>query len=159
MEEQKTILIVDDDQANVMFLSEIMDQKGHAYVVAKNGHEALEIVRKHNFDLIFLDIMMPLKSGIFVFKELKKDPNLKNLPVVIMTGAEKITGVNLETGEAKKIESYSDQYPRSLGNQIHKKLSKIKPDAFLEKPFTPAQVIEVLDNLLNSSRMCMGGAI
>jgi CheY-like chemotaxis protein len=117
--------------------------------MARNGDEAISALRRDRPDLVLLDIMMPGKSGIFVFKDIKNNPSLKTIPVIIITGASEGTGVNVETGEQAPIKSYTDQYPRALGAQIHRKLSGLKPEGLVEKPVMPAVLLEKIKELMS----------
>lgn len=147
MPDPKRILIVDDEKVNQDFLSAIVEEEGYHYQIAANGNEALRMVKKDKPDLILLDIMMP-KSGILVFKDIKKDPNLQDIPIIIITGASEQTGVNITTGEQKSLESYSDQYLRAVGGRVHKELQDFKPDDLIEKPVDPAVLISKIKELL-----------
>jgi twitching motility two-component system response regulator PilH len=146
---QKHILVVDDSEESRLFLSEILEENGYECHVANNAEEALQAVHEHHFDLILLDVMMPRKSGIFVFKEIKKDPALEDIPIIVITGATEATGVDIRTGEEEPLGSFVDQYPRAVGSRIHKKLATITPDALLEKPLDPptlgATIKEILE--------------
>jgi twitching motility two-component system response regulator PilH len=149
MAEEKQVLIVDDSKDSQRFLSEILENHGYRYEIANNGKEALEAMKATRPDLILLDIMMPGRSGVFVFKDIKKDPSYENIPVVFITGASEATGVNVKTGEQAPIRNYSDQYPRGSGAQIFKKLSRIEPEGLVEKPVDPAELIETIKALLS----------
>ena len=90
----KKILIVDDELDMITFISEILEDHGYTSISAKDGVEGLEALRRENPDLVLLDLMMPKKSGITMFQELRKDPNLSHIPVVIVTGISDVTGVD-----------------------------------------------------------------
>ena len=147
MQDEKHILIVDDSKESQTFMSAILDDHGYRYQVANDGKEAMDAIRAQRPDVILLDIMMPGKSGIFVFKDIKSDPNLENIPVIFITGASEGTGVDVKTGEQAPIESYTDQYPRGIGTQIHRKLSGLKPEGFVEKPVVPEVLLEKIKEL------------
>ncbi|MBF0421663.1 MAG: response regulator [Magnetococcales bacterium] len=78
------ILIVDDIAANIKTLSSIFGDE-HELSFATNGPEALELARKHPFDLILLDIVMPGMTGLEVCTELKKNVHTRHIPVVFVT--------------------------------------------------------------------------
>lgn len=84
------ILVVDDNRINRLKLSITLQQQGHSVVVAENGKEALEVVRKEAFDLILLDIMMPEMDGYQVLEVLKADANLRNIPVIVISAVEEL---------------------------------------------------------------------
>lgn len=149
MSEQKEILIVEDSEESVIFLSEILEAHGYQYRVATNGKEAMAAMRDSRPDLVLLDIMMPRKTGLGVLKDMKKDPNLAKTPVIIVTGASETTGVDLQTGEAKPMESYEDDFARAYGVKLHDIMDGLAPaDGFIEKPIEPQSLIGEIEKLL-----------
>jgi DNA-binding NtrC family response regulator len=72
MKEKANILIVDDDLSLCKTMSFILSRKGYAVSTAKNGPEALEKVKESAFDIIFLDIKMPIMDGVEAFKRIKR---------------------------------------------------------------------------------------
>ncbi|MBD3165712.1 response regulator [bacterium] len=88
MSETKKILVVDDEEDIVQFLSVLLEDNGYEVVVARNGIEALEKARADAPALISLDITMPEQSGVKAYKELRNDDDLKSIPIVIVTGYE-----------------------------------------------------------------------
>ena len=86
---RKKILAIDDEVDTLTFYSELLDDYNFTPITAENGVEGLKKAREEKPDLILLDIMMPKKSGMKTFKELKNDPDLYNIPVIIITGISK----------------------------------------------------------------------
>jgi CheY-like chemotaxis protein len=86
----KTILIVDDEPDIVSYLEMILQDNGFATLVAVDGNEALEAVRREKPDLVTLDISMPEASGTRFYKEVRTDPALVSIPIFIVTG---VTGL------------------------------------------------------------------
>ena len=82
---RQIILIVDDEEMNRDFMSSLLADKGYRVVTAVNGRECIEKARSAAPDLIFLDILMPEMDGFETCETLKKDPDLKRIPVVIVT--------------------------------------------------------------------------
>jgi CheY-like chemotaxis protein len=78
-----TILIADDNRVNRLLLARGLEQQGHAVVFAEDGREALDLLRTDTFDLILLDVLMPELDGYEVLAELKEDPHLREIPVVM----------------------------------------------------------------------------
>ena len=144
------ILIVDDAEENIVFISEIVEEQGHPYRIARNGKEAMEALREKRPDLVLLDIMMPRKSGVAVLAEMKKDESLATVPVIVVTGTTEVTGVSVVTGEqtAEK-EDYSDDMAQRMGSAIHEKLGSLKPDGLVEKPIDPPTLVAEIDRLLS----------
>lgn len=85
-ENAKTILVVDDDPDTRTYLTTVLEDNGFATVAAADGAEALKKVKESRPDLIALDISMPEKSGVAVYRTLKEDDDLKSIPVIIITG-------------------------------------------------------------------------
>jgi CheY-like chemotaxis protein len=83
----KTILIVDDEFSIVETLGEILSWEGYGVATAANGQAALDQVRAVRPALVLLDYMMPVKDGLQVLRELRADPALADLTVVMMTAA------------------------------------------------------------------------
>ncbi len=85
------ILVVDDIPANVDILSIHLSDEGYKVVEALSGKAALNILNddentsEHEIDLILLDVMMPIMSGLEVLAQLKSNPNTQNIPVILVT--------------------------------------------------------------------------
>jgi two-component system cell cycle response regulator len=81
------ILVVDDVPANVEILSFHLEDEGYHVIEAQNGEQALTILQTQpgNIDLILLDVMMPIMSGLDVLAQVKRNPDLENIPVVLVT--------------------------------------------------------------------------
>ena len=88
---QKNILVADDDIDVVTFVSTVLEKSGYKVIRAKDGEEALEKIKANRPDLVILDILMPKQSGIKLYRELKTDQSLKDIPVVILSGISKRT--------------------------------------------------------------------
>jgi len=85
MLEGKVILIVDDDPALLEMYTERLKAEGAIVLEAKDGEEAVAMVREDHPNLILLDIMMPKKNGFEVLRELSKDQDANNIPVIILS--------------------------------------------------------------------------
>lgn len=83
MNEKISILIVDDDIGICKTMSFILERKGYAVATAKDGLEAIEMVKEKSFDIIFMDIKMPIMDGVEAYKRIKKI-RLKTI-VIMMT--------------------------------------------------------------------------
>lgn len=77
------ILVVDDEKMICEEFSDILQEDGHEVDMALNGIEALEKVKVSDYDLIFLDVLMPRMEGREAFEKIKQ---IKNIPVAIMSG-------------------------------------------------------------------------
>lgn len=98
---QAEILIVDDEVEIGTLFKKVLDKEGYSVTVADSGENALNLCRKKNFDLIYLDIIMPRMDGISVFKKIKKiSPKTK---IVFFTGKlieDKVAEMCLDEGAA-----------------------------------------------------------
>jgi len=83
--ESMTIMIVDDTKGNIDILRQFLVKFGFKITVALNGEMALDLIPILKPDLILLDIMMPEMDGYEVCRRLKKDEDLKNIPVIFIT--------------------------------------------------------------------------
>lgn len=142
------ILIVDDSDDNVAYVSQILQHYGYAFSVARDGAEALDVMREDPPTLVLLDIMMPKKSGIGVFQGMKADPDLEHIPVIFVSGASMVTGVDLETGDEREKSTYTDDISRSLGTVLSDALKDLQPDGFVEKPIHPPTLVAKIRELL-----------
>jgi adenylate cyclase len=87
------LLVVDDNKVNRLLLGRSLEQQGHKVASASNGREALEVLRREPYDLVLLDMEMPEMDGFQVLGELVKDPQLKDLPVIVTSSLEGIDHV------------------------------------------------------------------
>jgi CheY-like chemotaxis protein len=89
----RQVLIVDDMSTTRLMLSRHVRQLGHKETTAANGREALELLHRHEFDLVLLDVMMPEMDGYTVLEAMKSDPDLRDIPVVMISGIDEIESV------------------------------------------------------------------
>jgi two-component system chemotaxis response regulator CheY len=118
----KKILIVDDSPTLRRVLSYLFNKKNYQTKLAGNGKECLDIIEKenYNFDLIVLDMNMPVMNGIEVLEAFREMDDF-NIPVLILTANNEIKNKGLELGA-----SY-----------------------FLTKPFKPKNIIESINKIFN----------
>jgi twitching motility two-component system response regulator PilH len=82
----RKVLVVDDDPDVQLFNASVVEELGCVPIEAANGEEGKRMVAQERPDLILLDVMMPLQSGIRLYRELKTDPAYAQIPVVILSG-------------------------------------------------------------------------
>jgi twitching motility two-component system response regulator PilH len=80
------VLIVDDDPDVRLFSSSVIEDLGYTVLEAGNGEEGRQMIAAEKPDLIILDVMMPLQSGIRLYRALKTDPAFAEIPVIILSG-------------------------------------------------------------------------
>ena len=81
------VLVVDDDVELLGTLVDAVGSDGHEVSTASNGLEALRALRSRPFDLVLLDIMMPVMDGLQFRAEQKRDPAIAGVPVVVVSAA------------------------------------------------------------------------
>jgi len=79
------VLIIDDDPAAVDLMARFLAREGFSSKIALNGREGLQLAREYKPDIITLDIMMPGMDGWTVMESLKKDPVLREIPVIVLS--------------------------------------------------------------------------
>jgi CheY-like chemotaxis protein len=131
------LLVVDDNEMNRDMLSRRLERQGHTVRIAENGRQALELIRAEPFDLVLLDIMMPEMNGYQVLEELKNDPALRHIPVIMISAVDEIESV------VRCIELGADDYlPKPfnpvllkarLGASLEKKRMRDQEHAYLEQ--------------------------
>lgn len=95
----KKIIIIEDEETLLDLLYKKLSQQDYQVDVAKNGQEGLNKIKKFKPDLILLDIVMPKMGGFEVMKELRKDEELKNIPIIIISNS----GQPIELDRAKEL--------------------------------------------------------
>jgi CheY-like chemotaxis protein len=88
-----TLLVVDDNVANRELLTRQLVHEGYGVFSAASGKEALEKLRLHDFDLVFLDVIMPEMDGIEVLEHMQGDAALADIPVVMTSALDQIDAV------------------------------------------------------------------
>lgn len=120
----KKVLIADDEQNIVISLEFLMKREGFEVMIANDGEEAVSRIRADHPDLVLLDVMMPKKSGFEVCQEIKADPALAAVRILMLTAKGRDTEV------AKGL---------ALG-----------ADAYMTKPFSTKELVEKVRSLLGS---------
>ena len=118
----KKVLIADDEQNIVISLEFLMKREGFEVVVANDGEEAIRRIRADQPDLVLLDVMMPKKSGFEVCQEVKSDPALAAVRILMLTAKGRDTEV------AKGL---------ALG-----------ADAYMTKPFSTRELVDKVRSML-----------
>lgn len=80
------ILCADDEEANIELLREILIPNGYQVVAVTNGRDALLKIKSRAVDLVLLDINMPKMDGLEVCRQVKKDEDLRDTPIIMITG-------------------------------------------------------------------------
>ena len=88
MENQKKILLIDDEEDVLIYLSTFFKDNGFNVIEARNGKEGVAKAIKEKPDVITLDVSMPEESGVKALRELQESAVTKNTPVIIVTGVD-----------------------------------------------------------------------
>lgn len=80
-----SILVVDDNEMNRDVLSRRLTKMGYEVTLACDGQEALDLMNVEAYDIVLLDIMMPVVDGIAALKKIKENPQLSDIPVIMLT--------------------------------------------------------------------------
>jgi two-component system alkaline phosphatase synthesis response regulator PhoP len=129
VDKQVRILVIDDDPLFVEATKTILESKDYQVLTASDGDIGLQKVREEKPDLVLLDIIMPTQDGFRVCEEIKKDPQLANIPVVMLTSfAQKKgeTDIPVSAGLELEAEGYIDKPvdPEELLRYVGKMLQK-----------------------------------
>lgn len=81
----KNILVVDDSSTSTFLMESFLEENGYEVIVADDGLKAINLLKKQIPDVIFLDLMMPKKSGFEVLSEIKENNLTKEIPVIIIS--------------------------------------------------------------------------
>jgi adenylate cyclase len=122
--EQGHILVVDDQKLNRLKLSLALQKQGHTVALAKSGLQALEMLQAESFDLVLLDLLMPEMDGYQLLAQLKQNPRLRDLPVIVITSLNEMEGI------AKAMELGAEDY---LPKNFEPALFRARIGACLEK--------------------------
>ncbi|MFN2159098.1 MAG: sensor histidine kinase [Anaerolineales bacterium] len=137
------ILVVDDNRMNRIKLSRSLENQGYVVGLAEGGQQALDMLNQDVFDVVLLDIIMPEMDGFQVLEKIKCDPNLRDIPVIVISALD-------ETESAVRcIEMGAEDYlPKSfdpvllrarLGASLQKKRLRDLEKAYLEQEMTLRQ--------------------
>lgn len=125
-EQQRTILVVDDDPDAREFFVTVLEDNGFSTVSARDGNEAMDRLGEGKPDLVTLDITMPEKSGVGVYRGIKEDEHYKDIPVIIITGV-------------------SDDFKQFISTRRHVP----PPEGYLSKPVEPQDLLAKVREFLS----------
>ena len=81
-----SVLIVEDEKSLASALSEKLSREGFDVSVESTGENVFKILKKNPVDIVLLDLVMPKKTGFKVLEELEKDPEVRMIPVIVLSG-------------------------------------------------------------------------
>lgn len=121
---QHTVLVVDDEPFICRSLTFVLRKENYHVLEARNGEEALAAIRQHKPDLVFLDVMMPKLNGFQVTQQVRSDPALDSVKIILLT--------------AKGQES-----DREVGKTAG-------ANDYMTKPFSPTKILDRARQMLGS---------
>ncbi len=128
----KTIFIIDDEPDITIYLTKILEQQEYDIVNASSVEQAVKFLSVQVPDLVCLDIMMPQESGISLYRQMKENPCLEKVPVIIISGLSQ---------EGKfDIRNFITESPIP------------QPEGFLEKPIRIDEFLKLVEDLITGNR-------
>lgn len=128
---KKTVLIVEDELDMRIFLSTLLETSGYRPIMTRDGSEGMVKAREISPDLIILDVMMPGEGGVQMYRQLKTDDTLKQIPVILLSGVAKNTFTH---------------YLKMLNARMEGAIPE--PSAYLEKPPEAEALIKLTERLI-----------
>jgi CheY-like chemotaxis protein len=124
----RSAVVIDDEPDITTYLVTLLSDSGWKVRSANLVDEGLKLLEEERPDVVLLDLMMPERGGLSALVEIRKNPLLKGLPVVVVSGIQ---------------EKLTSDYHAFLDRAKH-----FKPDAYLDKPVKPAELLSTLDALV-----------
>jgi len=124
--DHKRILMIEDDKEMITLGVLILEKQGYTVLSATNGPDGLEILRHDPVDLVLLDIMMDDMDGWEVLDQIKADPDLKQIPVIMLTARHYLE-------DEQETARHADQY-----------------DGYIVKPFIVRELVEGVRKVLDA---------
>ena len=128
---KKTVLIVEDELDMRIFISTLLKTSGYRPIMTRDGSEGLLKAREIDPDLIILDVMMPGEGGVQMYRQLKTDDTLMNIPVILLSGVAKNTFAH---------------YLKMLNARMEDSIPE--PSAYLEKPPEAEDLLKLTERLI-----------
>ncbi len=119
----KTVLIIEDEPEIMKFASKVLELEGYKLVQAEDASAGIKAIQENGVDVVLLDLMLPGEDGWVVLDQVKSDPKLSHIPVLVFTAA--VQAANRDRAE------------------------KMGASDFITKPLTASQLKEAIDNIFN----------
>ena len=121
------ILVVEDDEDNLLFISHALIFLNHNFITADKGQDALDLATKYEIDLVLLDLVLPDKTGFEVVSLLKQDKLTKYMPIIAISAL--VKKQDIERALAVGCDDYlSKPY---LIDDLERKIRRYLPQSFL----------------------------
>jgi len=130
MQTRKRILLIDDLPTNLTLFKTMLELEGYRVQTALGGEQARHLMSEQDFDVIFLDVMMPGTDGLSLCRSFKQDRHLKEIPIIFLTAL---------LDERTRLDGFA-----------------AGADAFLTKPATFSQLNRVIEGVLDKNKRYPG---
>lgn len=117
-----SIILAEDEPMNAKIAIYRLEKEGYSVAHYSDGEMIIDAIRNKKPDLVLLDIMLPIKDGITIFREMKADDQMKNIPVVFLTA-------------------------KSNDNDV-REANAMGANGYVTKPFSPDKLIKVINEVL-----------
>lgn len=125
------ILVVDDEETIRLYLTLLLEDKGHEVRTAPDADTALAALSDESFDLVCLDIMMPRRSGIALYCAIREEESLRDIPAIFISGFSQVHDLRDPVAFRRTVKSESIPMP----------------ELCLEKPVEPGTLLAAVDEL------------
>jgi DNA-binding response OmpR family regulator len=129
MSTRRRVLIVDDEADVARYLAAAVEDEGYDVLIASDAEEGTSLAHAERPDLVCLDLVMPGRTGLSLYRELRESPELAGVRIIVVTG--------VVAAEA------ADEL--GLGETL------AAPDAFIEKPVDMPRLLEAIHTLLDDA--------
>ncbi|MGO4889278.1 response regulator transcription factor [Anaerobacillus sp. MEB173] len=119
------LLLAEDEEVLRMLVVDTLEDEGYEIDEAVDGEEAFQLIQKNDYDLILLDFMMPVMTGLEVIEKVRELPEKENVKIMMLT--------------AKNQQTDKDQ------------VKEAGADYFISKPFSPIMLVEVIGEILGET--------
>ena len=129
----KKILVVDDEPDVITFLTTLLRKNGYEVCEACDGVEGMKKVLEEKPDLVCLDLLMPEKTGLKMYREMRRDEQLKLVPVIMVTGI-----AVADPWDFKDFKKFISEHDHSVG----------RPEGYIEKPVDKEKFLKAVREVL-----------
>ncbi len=129
----KKILVVDDEPDVSTFLTTLLRKNGYDVCEACDGVEGMKKVIEEKPDLVCLDLLMPEKTGLKMYREMRRDEQLKHVPVIMVTGIS-----SADPWDFKDFKKFLHEHEHAVG----------RPEAYIEKPVDKEKFLKAVKEVL-----------
>lgn len=135
MNARKKILVIDDERSAIIYMSALLEDQGYDAFSATDPAEGLALALTRKPDLICLDIMMPKKSGVGLYRDIRRRPVLKDVPVLFVSAYTQVHNtLTPQDPEFFRVLVMDEDIP--------------EPNGYIEKPIVVTEFIGAIASLI-----------